>query len=115
MNGKVLCLIIAAALLEGAQTSTSLLQGPVSDPSGAPVPNVRVTATLANTETPYSTVTNNDGFYVLPNIRPGEYSVTFEAPAFRRTVRSGVRIEIAQQARLDQTLQVGDVKESVQV
>ena len=115
MNGKVLCLIIAAALVAGAQTSTSLLQGTVSDPSGAPVPNVRVTATLANTETPYSTVTNNDGFYVLPNIRPGEYSVTFEAPAFRRTVRSGVRIEIAQQARLDQTLQVGDVKESVQV
>ena len=98
-----------------AQTSTSLVQGTISDSSGAPVPNAQVTATLANTDTKYSTVTNDSGNYVIPNVRPGEYSVSAEAPAFKRTVRSGVVIEVNQRARVDLVLQVGEVKESVQV
>ena len=52
---------------------------------------------------------------MIPDIRPGEYSITAEAPAFKRTRRSGVVIEVNQRARIDLALQVGDVQESVQV
>ncbi len=103
--------LTASVLL--AQTSSSLVQGTVQDPSGSPVPNATVRATLASTDTGYSTVTNADGNYVIPNIRPGEYTLTFEAPAFKRAVRSGILIEISQRARVDMTLSVGDVKEVV--
>jgi hypothetical protein len=98
-----------------AQTSSSLIQGTITDSTGAPVPNVRVVATLANTDTNYSTATNESGNYVMPNVRPGEYSISAEAPAFKRTVRTGVVIEVNQHARIDLTLQVGEVKESVEV
>jgi hypothetical protein len=74
-----------------------------------------VTATLANTDTNYRTVTNESGNYVIPDIRPGEYTITADAPAFKRTRRSGVVIEVNQRARVDLALQVGDVQESVQV
>ena len=106
-------LLFSVAL--NAQTAGSLIQGTVTDTSGAPVANVKVLATLANTDTVYSSVTNSDGNYVLPNVRPGEYSVSFESPSFRRGVRSGVIIEVNQRARLDMTLQVGEVKESISV
>src|SRR5262249_39619033 len=82
---------------------------------GAPIPNAQIVATLANTDTRYSTATNESGNYVMPNIRPGEYSISAEAPAFKRTVRTGVIIEVNQRARIDFTLQVGEVKESVEI
>ena len=112
---RIAVLALFASLIALAQTSTSLIQGTITDSSGAPVPNARVTATLANTETDYSTVTNESGNYVLPDVRPGEYTITADAPAFKRTRRSGVVIEVNQRARVDLALQVGDVHESVQV
>ena len=110
-----ICSALLASAALWSQTATSLVQGTVTDPSGAPVPSVQVTATLANTDTTYTTVTNSDGNYVLPNIRPGEYRITFEASSFKRLERSGVVIEVNQRARLDSTLQVGQVKDSVSV
>jgi hypothetical protein len=107
--------VLLASLSAWAQTSTSLIQGTITDASGAPVPNARVTATLANTDTNYSTVANESGNYVIPDIRPGEYTITADAPAFKRTRRSGVVINVNQRARVDLALQVGDVQESVQV
>jgi len=98
-----------------AQTAASLVEGTVTDSSGAAVAGAAVTATLADTETSYSAVTNSDGNYVLPNVRPGTYNVVFQQTSFRRAVRTGVLIEANQKARLDMTLQVGDVKETVSV
>ena len=114
-SAQAVVLVLLASSIALAQTSSSLIQGTITDSSGAPVPNARVTATLANTETDYSTVTNESGNYVLPDVRPGEYSISADAPAFKRTRRSGVVIEVNQRARIDLTLQVGDVQESVQV
>jgi hypothetical protein len=113
LRAGVLALLASGFIF--AQTSSSLIQGIITDSSGAPVPNARVIATLANTDTSYSTVTNESGNYVIPNVRPGEYSINAEAAAFKRTVRTGVGIEVNQHARVDLTLQVGEVKESVQV
>jgi hypothetical protein len=109
----LVALLLSSHLL--AQTSSSLIQGSITDSSGAPVPNARVVATLANTETNYSTVANESGNYVFPDVRPGAYSISAEAPAFKRTVRTGVVIEVNQRARVEIALQVGEVKELVEV
>ncbi len=108
-------LVLLASTFAFAQTSSSLIQGTITDSTGAPVPNTRIVATLASTDTNYSTVTNENGNYVIPNVRPGEYSISAEAAAFKRTVRTGVLIEVNQHARIDLVLQVGEIKESVQV
>ena len=75
-SAQAVVLVLLASSIALAQTSSSLIQGTITDSSGAPVPNARVTATLANTETNYSTVTNESGNYVLPDVRPGEYSIS---------------------------------------
>jgi hypothetical protein len=116
MSSLRFAIVVLLALSHAlAQTSSSLIQGAITDSSGAPVPNARVVATLASTQTNYSTVTNETGNYVIPDVRPGAYSISAEAPAFKRTVRRDVVIDVNQRARIDLVLQVGDVKESVEV
>ncbi len=112
---RLISLLFLASSLVLAQTATSLMQGTVTDSSGAAIPDVKVAATLANTDTVFRTVTNANGNYVIPNIRPGQYDMSFEHPSFKRAVRTGVVIEVNQSARVDMTLVVGEVKESVSV
>ncbi len=80
-----------------------------------PSPNAKVVATLANTDTNYSTVTNPGGNYVIPDVRPGVYSISAETPGFKRTLHTGVVIEVNQYAHVDLTLQVGELNQSVEV
>ena len=112
---RLVTLLLLSSTVLLCQTSTSLIEGTVTDASGAAVPNAKVSVTLANTDTTYHTITNQNGNYVIPNIRPGEYNLTVEAQAFKRAVRTGIRIEAAQSARADMVLAVGEVKESVSV
>ena len=112
---RIILLLVLGSALGLSQTASSLIEGTVSDSTGAAVPAAKVTATLANTETSYSTVTNSNGNYVIPNIRPGRYNITFEQASFKRAVRTGVLIEVNQSAHVDATLQVGEVKESITV
>src|SRR5579871_6731176 len=93
-------LLAAVSALYG-QTSSSLIEGTVTDSTGAAVPNAKITATLANTDTSYRTVTNSSGNYVIPNIRPGEYNLSVEATSFKRVMRTGILIEVNQSARAD--------------
>jgi hypothetical protein len=112
---RLISFVLLSTTLIFSQTATSLMQGTVTDSSGAAIPDVRVAATLANTDTSYRTVSNANGNYVIPNIRPGQYDISFEHPSFKRAVRTGVLIEVNQSARVDMALQVGEVKESVSV
>ncbi|WP_031500541.1 TonB-dependent receptor [Bryobacter aggregatus] len=108
-------IVLLFSLLCPGQTASSLIQGNVRDSSGAALAGMKVTATLRSTETNYNSVTNADGFYVFPNIRPGVYTVTFESPSFKKSVHSGLLVEVNQQARVDTTMQVGEVAESISV
>src|SRR5919201_2050691 len=105
-------IVLAAALLAGlaaagaAQTIRGTLTGTVTDSSGGVVPGAAVTATNPATGIAESVVTNQQGGYTMPLLPPGIYSVTIELPGFKRYVRSGVSIEIAQTTRLDAQLQV---------
>jgi Carboxypeptidase regulatory-like domain len=114
-------IVLVAALVAGlaasgvAQTIRGTLTGTVTDSSGGVVPGATVTATNAANGIAESVVTNQQGGYTMPLLQPGNYSVTIELPGFKRYVRSGVTIEIAQTTRLDAQLQVGAVNEDVQV
>lgn len=106
-------LVFAGAL--SAQVATSTIFGTISDSSGAAVASARVTATNIATSAVETTEANADGNYVFPNLRPGTYSVAIEAPGFKRAQQSNVLIEVNQRARVDVALQVGEVKETVEV
>src|SRR5688500_16497717 len=98
-----------------AQTIRSTLTGAVTDPNGAIAAGVLVTATNVATNISATTKTNNDGLYTFTALTPGEYVVAVEHKGFKRSVQSGIVLQIAQATRLDVPLEVGQITEEVSV
>jgi len=98
-----------------AQTYTGAISGKVVDSTGLPVPNAQVTLTGESTNTVFKTVTSESGDFVINYLMPGSYRIQFAASGFKEYVESGLQLQINQQRRVDPTLQVGQVTESVEV
>ena len=64
----------------------------MTDPSGAVVPNAKVAAIKADTNSRSETVTNADGLYTIPILAPGPYTVTADAAGFKKFVQQGIQI-----------------------
>ncbi len=114
----VVCAAALALLAAAApgQVATAELFGVVTDSSGAVVPNAKVTLTNAETNVLARELnTGNDGSYLMTLVPPGTYNLTVEAQGFRKLVQSGVTLQTNQRARVDVTLQVGQVNETVSV
>jgi hypothetical protein len=74
-----------------------------------------VTATNSATGIGSSAVTNQQGTYTIPLLQPGSYEVAIEQTGFKKYLRKGINVEIAQTSRLDIPLQVGAISEEIQV
>jgi len=98
-----------------AQANRATITGIVTDATGAVVPGVDVTVVNTDTRVPAKTVSNNEGIYVVPNLFPGPYSVTFEKTGFETLERPGVTLLSTQEARIDVALKVGSTSTSVTV
>jgi hypothetical protein len=98
-----------------AQIDTGTIVGRVSDPSGAVLPGVTVTATQQGTGVASSAVTNANGEFIFPGLRVGTYEVAAELQGFRRTVRENVQLNVQTRAQVDLQLSVGAVTEEVTV
>jgi Carboxypeptidase regulatory-like domain/TonB dependent receptor len=89
--------------------------GAVKDPQGAGVPGATVTLVNKDTNHTRETVTNADGTYSIVNVLPGPYDVKITLSGFREGVRSNVPVTVGQIARVDVTLEVGTISETVTV
>ena len=63
----------------------------------------------------FSSVTNSEGIYRVQSLQPGPYSVTFEAPGFKRLVQQNITLRVGDVLPVDATLQVGAATESIEV
>ena len=120
LRRQPLILLIAAAVLASplstaAQQDTATITGIVTDQSGAVVPGAAITVTNVETNISVRTQSDSAGAYVVPSLRPGEYSVTTERSGFPKVVRTGITLQIAQVARIDVMLQAGGLTETVEV
>src|SRR5262245_27801222 len=109
---KLACLLFLSAAMLAAQTVTGSITGTATDPSGAVVANVKVTATNAGTNLSYSANTNDAGVYNLVFLPVGQYTVAAEARGFKKAVIGPFALEVNQIARLDVKLEVGEVSQS---
>ena len=108
--------ISIAASLTGLEAQTSaILSGVVTDPSGASVANAEVTATNVDTGTARSTVSDASGRYRFFAAPPGSYEVRVQKEGFAGTVRSGIHLELGQEASADVSLNVGQVSQEIKV
>ena len=98
-----------------AQQDTATITGEVKDASGALVPGAAITVTNIGTNITVTTVTNDEGTYTVTSLRPGDYTVTVEKTGFSKSLRSGVNLQVNQFARIDITLQAGQVSETIEV
>jgi hypothetical protein len=107
-----------ARLEPGAGSSshaTTSLEGIVKDPSGAMVPNARVT--VRNEETGVSQVTTTDarGHYRFNDLQAGNSALFVNAPGFQRFNLTNVYLGIGRTNEIDGTLNVGAANETVEV
>jgi len=113
MKIRVLLLGLLACLPVFSQTFGEIT-GEVKDAAGAIIVGAKVSATNTGTSAARDTLTNGAGVYAFPSLQPGAYDVRVEQPGFRAAV-SHIELQVQQTARIDFTLQVGQVNESVQV
>lgn len=97
-----------------AQVDRATLTGTVTDPSAAVIPQARVTVTNLATGVATTVTTTNNGTYLVVNLTPGEYLVQAEADGFQRFEQT-VRLETGARSRLDLSLPVGSIGETVRV
>ncbi len=109
---SMLCLFPAAIW---AQSLRGSLSGVVKDPSGATVPNVRLTLKNVDTDFQSSATTAADGLFSFPNLPAGNYELKAAASGFREFVQRGLSILVNQSARVDVALELGAETQTVEV
>jgi hypothetical protein len=98
-----------------AQTGAASLTGIVSDQSGAKVPGATVTATNQATNVAYTTVSNESGNYTITSVPVGSYVLKAELSGFKTATTTAMEVEAKAIVRLDFTLQIGAVEETLLV
>jgi hypothetical protein len=109
--------LFATASPAGAQTqiTTGIIQGSVTDVTGASLPGVGVEARNLETNQGRTLVTESDGRYVFLQLPPGPYRVTFTLPGFATLVQENVQLTVGQAITLPATMKVSGVAETVTV
>lgn len=98
-----------------AQLNRGVIEGNVTDPQVAVVPNVDVKVTNVDTNVTATVKTNNDGYYRVADLVPGKYKVHFELAGFRAVDISNIQVPAGQVMRVDTQLRLGATLESVEV
>ncbi|MDT7603906.1 MAG: hypothetical protein QOF61_1903, partial [Acidobacteriota bacterium] len=113
----VLTLVFCASLgVARAQEITGSLNGTVKDTTGANVAGASVTVTDEDKKIVVRTVTTgDDGGYSVPSLPSANYSVTVEAPNFKKAVQTHVKLDVNQRRTLDIQLEAGNISEVVTV
>jgi Carboxypeptidase regulatory-like domain/TonB-dependent Receptor Plug Domain len=110
----LLLLLCLCHPIVSAQVAATLT-GIVTDQSGASVAAASVTARNLDTDLSRETATDSAGRYQLFGLPLGQYEVRVKKNGFAEAVRSGIRLVVGQDARVDLTLRVGAVSEEVKV
>src|SRR5689334_13341672 len=111
----VLLFTLAFALGAFAQVQNGQLTGAVTDPSGAAIPNAKVTITNLGTNLSVTTTTNQSGIYVAKELPIGTYKLTAEASGFKTVSNTGVTVNAGSIANVPFKMLLGEAREIVEV
>jgi hypothetical protein len=113
-----LSLVLALHVLPAtvlAQTGAASLTGIISDQTGAKVPGATVTATNQATNVEYTAVSNESGNYTITSVPVGTYVLKAELSGFKTATTNPMEVEAKAIVRLDFTLQIGAIEETLLV
>jgi hypothetical protein len=106
-------LAMAGALF--AQTPTGSVSGSVADTTGAQMTGATIRIINNETHETHTTTSGANGAYLFPIVPVGQYSLEAEATGFKLEKRTGIALDVNQNARVDFVLQVGSVREVVEI
>src|SRR4030088_50517 len=112
--GVWLCqmLFVSASL---GQVNRATITGTVTDRTGAVIAGVEVTARNVGTNVETTGVSNADGIYLVPNLPPGTYALTFQKDGFKKFEQPSITLESTQVAGINVVMQVGSAGEKIVV
>ncbi len=106
---------LTAMTLFGQISDYAVVRGIVRDPSGAAIPDVKVTLTDEPRNLSRTFVTNSAGEYVFAEVVPSTYTLAVEAKGFKKYEQIGVVVETQARVEIDVSLQLGEVTQTVEV
>ncbi|MGH8247134.1 MAG: carboxypeptidase regulatory-like domain-containing protein, partial [Gammaproteobacteria bacterium] len=112
--GGLVVLLLFAASTGNAQTFGEIT-GTVTDSTGAVVAGAVVTVTNTATRVERRVETNAVGNYNVPFLNPGSYDISAQLAGFKSATRSGLTLQVGDVARVNFTMEVGAVTETVEV
>jgi Carboxypeptidase regulatory-like domain len=103
------CVVVQAQVVSGSIT------GQVLDPSKAAIPGATITATNVESGARKTTSTGSSGYFTIPFVVPGTYTVSASARGFKTLNQKGIVVSVGQAASLNLTLEVGTTTQTVSV
>jgi hypothetical protein len=91
------------------------ISGRVADPSGSAIPNSVITLTNTATNVTRQVESTLEGFYTFTSVPPGIYNLRSEHTGFKTATTANVEVQVQQTVRMDFSLQIGQVSESIEV
>src|SRR5689334_2539398 len=117
-NQVVFTLVMLAAMLPAslnAQVLYGSITGNVTDKTGLPIPVARVEALNTDTGSAKQTNVDQHGAFMFNDLQPGTYKVTISAASFGTNVQSNIQLDANTARRVDVSLEVSQVSQSVTV
>ena len=112
----ILAALMFGASLVSAQTATGRISGTILDPTGAAVPDAKITIRSEASGAVFSVVTSSAGGYTAIDLPAGVYAVEVEMPGFRRHLVHGIKVDVATEASLPPIrLEIGEIAFVVEV
>jgi len=107
--------MLLLALSAIAQIQNGQFEGTVTDPSGAAIPNAKVTVTNTSTNLAIVVTTNQTGNYTVKELPIGSYKITVEAPGFKTATDTNLTVHAGVISRADFKMQLGQVSDVIEV
>jgi carboxypeptidase family protein len=108
-------LLLSLLLINGRAQTQGEITGVISDSGGAVVQGATVAVTNTATGAARTVTSNEAGVYRFPSLLPGVYTLRIEKTGFKSAARSDIQVQVEQTVRLDVSLEIGDVGETVTI
>jgi len=112
IHSVVVLFFVSAAF---AQSDRGTITGTISDPAGAVIASAAIEARNTATGALYQAASSATGNYTIPQLPAGTYDLTVTVSGFKKYVRQGLLVEVAENARIDVAMEVGSNTESITV
>jgi Carboxypeptidase regulatory-like domain len=113
--GVLVFIFVCSSLLARGQAPTAIVNGQVRDTSGAAIPNASVEVINDATNVRYTTETNEEGIYSVPNLPPGTYHIQVSKSGFKIVIHPDITLNVQDAKAIGFTLPVGPVSVTVTV